>query len=425
MYRPVDVVEVRIWDHTVGAVALDPAVGFYTFEYDRVWLTRGIEIAPLTMPTSRSQYIFPSLPEHCFKRLPGLLADALPDDFGNALIDAYLARHGVTKAAITSLDRLAYMGARGMGDLEFRPARGPQQRKPTAVKIVELVSSSRKALRGSFDGSAEAKAALLNLIQVGTSAGGARAKAVIARNAATKEIRSGQLPVPDGFEYWLLKLDGVGADQELGGGSYYGRIEYAYALMASAANIAMAECELFEENGRAHFMTKRWDRIAREKVHAQTLCGMSHLDYRQRGTHDYAQYFQVMKQLGLPLQARAEGFRRMVFNVLASNCDDHTKNFSFLLKKGGSWELAPAYDVTHAYNPQGEWTYQHLMSVNGKFSDIKRQDLEALGDRFEVPGYRAIIASVREAIAGWPQFARDAGLPTAEINRIQRDFQTT
>ncbi len=422
MYCPVDLIEVRAWGATVGGVSIDPGLGYYVFEYDPKWQARGIELAPLTMPVSQSLHVFPLLPEATYKRLPAMLADALPDDFGNALIDAWMAREGVPKSAITPLDRLAYLGARGMGALEFRPTRGPRHRKATAVAISRLVVSARNALSGKFDGDRETEAAITNLIQVGTSAGGARAKAVIAWNPETLEIRSGQLPADPGFDYWLLKLDGVGKDHELGTGGFYGRIEYAYYLMAKAAGIEMFESRLLEENDRAHFMTRRFDRQNGSKQHIQTLCAMQHLDFKQRGTHDYNQYFQAIAALKLPETALEEGFRRMVFNVLAANCDDHTKNLSFLMDESGKWQLAPAYDVTHAYNPKGEWTYQHLMSVNGKFQGITRADLEAVGDRFLIPGYRRIIKSVSEAVGRWPEFAGAAGLPPAEIQRVREDF---
>ena len=424
MYNAVDLIEVRAWGATVGAVTLEPRLGYYAFEYAPTWQVRGIELAPLTLPVSQSIHVFPGLPAATYQRLPALLADALPDDFGNALIDAFLARAGVKKSAITPLDRLAYMAARGMGVLEFRPARGPRHTKPTAIKLSELVTSSRQALAGKFDGDRETEAAILNLIQVGTSAGGARAKAVIAWNAATNEIRSGQLPAAPGFDYWLVKLDGVGRDSELGTGGAYGRIEYAYSLMAKAAGIDMSDCRLLEENGRAHFMTRRFDREDGEKVHMQTLCAMQHLDYKQRGTHDYNQYFQSIAALGLGADALEQGYRRMVFNVCAANCDDHTKNLSFLLPKSGKWKLSPAYDVTHAFNPKGEWTYQHLMSVNGRFRSITRDDLFAVGDRFLVPRFREVIREVAAAVAQWTDFANVAEVPKREVAAILADFPT-
>lgn len=427
MYRPVDVISVSAWGQLVGAVARDAASGYYAFEYAPAWRASGVELAPLQMPLALSTYIFPLLPDTTYKRLPAMLADALPDDFGNALIDAYLAREGVPKTAITALDRLAYMGGRGMGALEFKPGRGPRNIKPTAVEIGDLVTGSRNALSGNLSGDheleAETEAAIMNLIQVGTSAGGARAKAVIAWNGATGEIRSGQLKAPAGFEYWLLKLDGVGGDSELGTGGHYGRIEYAYYLMATAAGIAMSESRLLEENHRAHFMTRRFDRIDGERVHMQTLCAMTHLDFKQIATHDYAQFFQTIRDLGLPESDLVEGYRRMVFNVLAANCDDHTKNLSFLLKDRHSpWRLAPAYDITHAHNPAGAWTYQHLMSVGGKFGEIRRSDMEQLGERFSIPFKREVYKQVAAALARWPEFAAAAGLPESDAARVQQDF---
>ena len=375
------------------------------------------------MPGRASPYVFPSLPIETFQRLPALLADALPDRFGNALIDAYLAGKGVDKARITAIDRLAYMGERSMGALSFKPTRGPRKLKPTAVEVSQLVGAARAALQGQFGDDRQTEAALTQLIHVGTSAGGARAKAVVALHPVTGELRSGQLPADPGFEHWLLKFDGVGMDHELGTGGHYGRIEYAYHLMARSAGIDMPDCRLLEENGRAHFMIKRFDRdAASDKLHMQTLCAMDHLDYNQRGTHDYAQLFQVIDRLRLGPATRAEAFRRMVFNVVAANCDDHTKNHSFLMDRAGQWRLSPAYDVTHAYNPQGAWTHQHLMSVNGRFSGITRQDCLAVADRFLVPDAKAVLRQVAEAVRQWPVFAQQAGLPEDEARRVERDF---
>jgi serine/threonine-protein kinase HipA len=422
MYQAVDVISVRAWGELVGAVGFDPASGYYAFEYAPGWRRKGIELAPLQMPIAQAIHLFPLLPEATYKRLPAMLADALPDDFGNALIDAYLAREGVAKAAITPLDRLAYMAGRGMGALEFKPSRGPRNIKPTAVEIADLVTSSRDALSGKFEGDREIEAAIMNLIQVGTSAGGARAKAVIAWNAQTNEIRSGQLKTPPGFDYWLLKFDGVGSDSELGAGGFYGRIEYAYSLMAAAAGISMTECRLLEENHRAHFMTRRFDRQDGDRLHMQTLCAMAHLDFKQIATHDYSQFFQTIKSLGLPESDLIEGFRRMVFNVLAANCDDHTKNFSFVMDSSGTWRLSPAYDVTHAYNPEGIWTYQHLMSVNGKFKNISWSDMEQAGERFGIPSKREVYSQVAAALARWPEFAEAAKLPQQHAAQIQKDF---
>jgi serine/threonine-protein kinase HipA len=422
MYKPVSVVQVLCWDELVGAVALDAQSGFYAFQYAPEWLRSGFELSPLKLRKDTQPHTFPLLPIDTYQRLPALLADALPDRFGNALIDAYLADKGVKASSITALDRLAYMGERAMGALSFKPGRGPRHTKPTAIELSSLVSKARSVLTGNFNGDHTTMATLANLIQVGTSAGGARAKAVIAFNPNTKEIRSGQLPADPGFEHWLLKFDGVGEDKALGEGGHYGRIEFAYGLMAAAAGIDMPLVNLIEENGRAHFMIKRFDRGAAGRVHMQSLCAISHLDYNQRGTHSYNQLFQTIDDLGLGPSAMQEAFRRMVFNVAAANCDDHTKNLSFLMDRDGRWSLAPAYDVTHAYNPSGNWTYQHLMSVNGKFRDITRQDCLALADRWMVRNAKDSIHQVRLALQNWQVYASKAGIPDALARSIESDF---
>jgi serine/threonine-protein kinase HipA len=427
--KPVSVVEVRAWGQRVGAVALDPRLGYYAFAYAPGWRRAGIELAPLTLPLDAPQsvFIFPNLPEATFHRLPGALADAIPDAFGNALIDAWMAKHGVAKNEINPLDRLAYMGKRGLGALEFKPAHGSHRESSAPLEMKLLVEEARKLIEENLSVADEAQAALANILRVGTSAGGARAKAVIAWNPETNVLRSGQFDVSPGFEHWILKFDGVGKDMELGTGADYGRIEYAYYLMAKQAGIEMSPCRLLEENGRAHFMTRRFDREVENgitiKHHVQTLCAMDHLDFRQRGTHAYAQLFMVVSQLGLGDTAIGQVFRRMSFNVVARNCDDHTKNFSFRLKEGGSWELAPAYDVTHAHNPRGEWTYQHLMSVNGKFDDITRDDLLGEADRFGVRRPKDLLADLRGALANWSSFAQQAGLSRTTSDRVAADFR--
>jgi serine/threonine-protein kinase HipA len=423
VYSPVSIVEVRMWGRSVGAVALDPAIGFYAFEYQPAFVRSGIELAPLMMPLASAAggpFVFPGLAEATYRRLPGLLADALPDDFGNALIDAWMAREGVAASQITSLDRLAYMGKRGLGALEFKPTRGPKaSSSTTAIEMAELVESARRAVTGEVDSDAHAEAALAQIIQVGSSAGGARAKAVVAWNPSTMEVRAGQFDVPEGFEHWLIKFDGVGPDERLGVSRDYGRIEYAYHLMARAAGITMSDCRLLEENGRAHFMTKRFDRDGPRKHHLQTLCGLAHLDFRQKATHDVSQVFQVIEGLHLGYPGKEEAFRRTVFNVLGANCDDHSKNTSFLLRDGGGWELAPAYDLTHAFNPSGEWTYQHLMSVNGKFKGITRDDVMVLAERAGIGTAPRVLQQVSDAVSAWPDFAREAKVNASETKRIR------
>ncbi len=422
-YKRAERIEVYAWEKFVGAVALDPVLGFYVFAYDKNFGKSGIELSPLHMPLNDAErlYVFTDLPEATYSRLPALLADALPDDFGNALIDRYMAEKGIPKSRITALDRLAYMGKRSMGALEFRPTRGPKTWKSTALEMSSLVTEARKAVKGTIGDDNQTRAVLRSIIDVGTSAGGARAKAVIAWSAKTGEIRSGQVDAPEDFEHWLLKFDGVGTDRELGASQDYGRIEYAYSLMAQKAGIRMSECRLFEENGRAHFMTKRFDREkGHVKHHMQTLCAMNHLDYKKKSTNSYEQLFMTMRQLALGHDADVEAFRRMAFNVMGRNCDDHTKNFSFLLRKGGAWEFAPAYDVTFAHNPKGEWTSQHLMSVNGKYKDFTVEDLRAVADRFGVGEASSIIDEVRDAIQAWPRFAKKAGVIENEVDRIRQ-----
>jgi len=420
VYKPVDVIEVRVWGKKVGAVALDPNLRYYAFEYEPTFLKTGIELAPLTMPLAqaREPFVFTGLPELTYKRMPALLADALPDDFGNTLINGWMAAQGVERSAITPLDRLAYMSKRGMGALEFKPARGPVAKRSTAIALTSLVEAARIAVHGDLSEDHLAKAALAQIIKVGTSAGGARAKAVVAWSPKTDEIRAGQFDVEDGFEHWLLKFDGMGEDRELGGSQDYGRIEYAYFKMATAAGIAMSSCRLLKESGRAHFMTRRFDRDGNRKHHMQTLCAMAHLDYKQRASHDYNQLFQTVEQLHIGYEAKEEAFRRMVFNVMAANCDDHSKNFSFLLREGEGWALAPAYDVTYAHNPKGEWTNQHLMAVNGKYNGITRKDFLTVADRFGIGTAGKVIKQVGCAVKAWADFASLADLSSRERERI-------
>ncbi len=421
-YKHVRAVEVHLWGMHIGSVALDPTYGYYVFAYTPEFAAQGIEPAPLNMPVQADEpYLFTDLPEATYKRLPAMLNDALPDDFGNALINRYMAEQGIAAQDVSALDRLAYMSSRAMGALTFKPSRGPAKRKPTAIELSALVEQARQAVTGLMADDDHTNAALRSIIDVGTSAGGARAKAVIAWRPETGEIRSGQLDAPDGFEHWLLKFDGMGKDQELGTTQNYGRIEYAYHLMARAAGIRMTECQLLKENGRAHFMTRRFDREGiSSRHHLQTLCAMAHLDYKKKGTNAYSQLFNTIGLLDLPYEDMEEAFRRMVFNVMGRNCDDHTKNFSFMLRKGRtSWELTPAYDITFAHNPTGEWTHQHLMSVNGRFKGFEVADLLAEAERFGVGTARRVIDEVRTAILSWPQFAQQADLLEAQMAEIQ------
>ena len=418
-------VEVRIWGQRVGAVAFDDQNSSYAFSYASSWMKAGVELSPLQLPLRAGQgpFVFPGLARLTFSGLPGMLADALPDNWGNRIVDAYLQSKGIPKASVNVLDRLSYVGRRGLGALEFKPTMGSLKGLSKGIEMQDLVEEARLVLEGHVTDQVLAKKALSQLIDVGASAGGARAKAVVAWNESTKELRSGQFDVPAGFEHWLLKFDGMGTDAELGGTEHYGRIEYAYFLMARAAGIRMSPSRLLEENGRAHFMTLRFDRDGNQKHHVQTLCGLDHLDFRQAGTHDYGQAFMVMDKLGLGSEAREELFRRMALNVMARNCDDHTKNIAFLLKQFGSWELAPAYDVIFAHNPQGAWTARHQMSVNGRFDDIRRSDLLLHAERFRVRKPEALLADVRASVDSFGEFAAKAGLMPGVRDALVKQFR--
>jgi serine/threonine-protein kinase HipA len=402
---------------------------YATFQFTPEFVDSGIQVSPVTMPLSRQIYEFPELPRRTFLGLPGLLADSLPDRFGNALIDAWLATQGRSPGSFSAIERLCYTGTRGMGALEYAPALGPKPRRTTKVNVEALVTLASEVLThhqhlgGHFSGKASGKA-LADILRVGTSAGGARAKAVIAWNRDTNEIRSGQLQAGPGFTYWLLKFDGVAGnkDKELEDPKGYGAIEYAYALMAHGAGITMTECRLLEEHGRRHFMTRRFDRLDDGgKLHMQSLGALGHLDYNQAGAYAYEQAFLTIRQLGLPMAATEEQFRRMLFNLVARNQDDHVKNIAFLMNKAGEWTLAPAFDVTYGYNPSGSWTATHQMTINGKRDGFLNADIRAAGKSAGLKQGRAdaLLGEVTAAVTRWPEFAASAGLADDVVEKIQ------
>jgi serine/threonine-protein kinase HipA len=412
----VNVVEVRIWAQSVGAVApLRGKPGFYEFQYTPAFENSGLELSPLRMKLkARHRFSFPELAQGTFHGLPGLLADALPDTFGNALIDEYLTRHGTRVDEITTLQRLVYIGSRAMGALEFEPAiietRGPAVTVP--LDMAHLVEDARHALRGELGKITQ------EILDVGSSAGGARAKAVIGWNPGTNEVVSGQFDLPDGYEHWLLKFD-VGTDGVLSNTAGFGRIEYAHYLMALEAGIEMSESRLLEEGGRAHFMTKRFDRRGNDKVHVQSLCGLMHLDFNAPYVHGYEQYLRAVLELKLDAPALEQAWLRCVFNVAAVNCDDHTKNLAFMLDQTGNWDIAPAYDTCFSHNPAaGKWTRQHQMLVGGKAWDITDADLIALASTFDIRKPKELLDRVARTVARWPEFARRAGVPRVETDRI-------
>ena len=425
--------EVKLWGRTIGAVSLEQGNSFAAFQYDPAFAKSGIEISPITMPLSDRVYTFPNLPLNTFHGLPGLLADSLPDKFGNALIDAWLATQGRTPESFNAVERLCYTGTRGMGALEFAPMLGPRRERAKKIELdalVELASevlNHRNNLQGSFTGEDKAEA-LQDILRVGTSAGGARAKAVIAWNRETNEVRSGQVEAGDGFDYWLLKFDGVAGnkDKELEDPTGYGAIEYAYYLMARAAGITMSESRMLEENGRRHFMTRRFDRLeGGEKLHMQSLCALAHYDFNQAGAYSYEQAQMIIHRLELTMEEAEEQFRRMAFNIIARNQDDHVKNIAFLMNKAGKWSLSPAFDMTYSFNPAGDWTARHQMTMNGKHENFTMEDFRASAKIAVMKRGRAeaIVKEVQSAVAKWIEFAEAAQVTGTWRKQIQKNLQ--
>lgn len=404
---------INIWDKLVGAIHWNQDSGIADFEFDSGFLQHKLDIAPLKMPIGTAKGRIFSFPElagsSTFKGLPGLLADILPDRYGNALINAWLARVGRPSGSMNPVEMLCFTGKRGMGALEFEPVVPKSADQASVVEVGSLAQVAQQILSGrqffQTDLSHDEQKALSDILKIGTSAGGARAKAVIAYNPETGEVRSGQALAPEGFSQWLLKFDGVD-DSQFGATSGYGRVEMAYHLMAVACGIDMMECRLIEENGRAHFMTRRFDRLPNnEKLHVQTFCAMMHYDFNDIFSYSYEQLFQTMRMLRLTYPEAEQMFRRMVFNVMAQNCDDHTKNFAFSMNRAGEWRLAPAYDVCHAYRPGSLWVSQHSLSINGKRQGITRDDLLEVGRKMNVKKAPAIVSRVAEVVARWNEFA--------------------
>jgi serine/threonine-protein kinase HipA len=408
---------VKIWGDLVGAVAWNPTTGYAIFEYDPKFKNLGWDLSPLQMPVTaaRTQFSFPALRKRpdtdldTFKGLPGLLADALPDRYGSELINMWLAQQGRPQNSMNPVETLCFIGTRGMGALEFEPSIMAETKRSFSVKIQSLVDIAGRMLnrKESFGTNSkdDDEQAIKEIVQIGTSAGGARPKAVIAYNEKSGEVKSGQTTAPKGFEHWLIKLDGV-SDIQLGASQGYGRVEMAYYNMATACGITMMPSRLLEENGRAHFMTKRFDREGgRTKHHIQTFCAMKHFDYNLVTSFSYEQLFQTMRELRLPYPEAEQMFRRMVFNVLARNCDDHTKNFAFRMEKDGKWELSPAYDVCHAYQPQHKWVSQHALSINGKRSNITKEDLLVIGSSIKHKKAEDTIEEINITVKKWKSFA--------------------
>lgn len=428
---------VSIWGRTVGAVLWSEERQRAEFQYDAEFTRSGLEVAPLMMPLSDSEdgnkiFTFGDARDETFRGLPGLLADSLPDRFGEQLMNAWLGTQERNPGSANPVERLCYTGRRGMGALEFEPAHNELEASSESLQVDELVRVANTVLyeRANFKTNKKKgrDEALMDIIQVGTSAGGARAKAIVAFNAKTGEVRSGQVDGLKGFTYCLIKFDGV-TNEKLGDPKGYGRIEYAYHLMAVACGVEMMPCRLLEENGRAHFMTQRFDRVLDEagvvhKLHMATLCGIAHMDYNDPLTYSYDDAFRVMRFLGLPYPAAVQLFRRMCFNAIARNHDDHTKNISFLMDPQGEWHLSPAYDVTYAFNPDSMWLRQHQMSINGKRLGITRDDLLAVAKAMNIKKAEAIVDEVVASVKNWKKFAKAAAMPAEQTAAIGKLLMT-
>lgn len=421
---------INLWGERVGAIAWNAEKSIADFEFEPDFLTNGRDISPLKMPLDTAKGMIFSFNElrgnQTFKGLPGLLADVLPDRYGNTLINTWLARVGRPADSMNPVEMLCFIGQRGMGALEFEPVEPKGKNTSTKLEVDSLVEMSEAILSGRKDFHAslskDEEKGLMDILKIGTSAGGARAKAVIAYNTETGEVRSGQAEAPNGFTQWLIKFDGV-HDAQFGTSKGYGRVEMAYHLMAVDCGIEMTECRLLEENGRAHFMTRRFDRIPDQgKVHVQTFCALQHFDFNNIGFYSYEQLFQTMRSLRLDYPQAEQMYRRMVFNVLARNCDDHTKNFAFTMNKQGLWAISPAYDVCHAYRHDSLWVSQQSLSVNGKRLGIERKDLLAVASQMNIKKPDEIIRHIESILEIWPDYARQCDVETLLQKAIAKTF---
>ena len=408
-----NIINVSIWGKTTGYASWDEKRQCAIFQFDRSYIENGDDIAPEMMPLSDDVYSFESLNRETFNGLPGLLSDSIPDAFGNALIDRWLEQRNISPARFTPLDRLCYIGKRGMGALEYEPSTEHSDITDIDVNLLaslaQDVLNDRATLRTELD-----REGMEKLIAVGTSAGGARAKAIIAVNESTMEVRSGQLTLPKEFSHWLIKFDTEPADKKKG----YCSVEYAYHRMAVDCGIEMTECRLLELGEKKHFMTRRLDRIGSEKIHMQTLCALSHLDFKEPGRYSYEHVFGIMRRLDMPYGDQEQLFKRMVFNVIMKNCDDHTKNTSFMLRKGGEWRLAPAYDVTYAYDPSNFWIRRHQMSINGKLEGITRKDLTDAAYAAGIKNADDVIDATLSVASEWKEYAKDSGIKESVAESI-------
>ena len=422
----------------VGAISYNAEKKIGFFEYSPEFIAQGIELSPIKMPLRTGIYSFPGLDYEAYKGLPGLVADSLPDDFGNAVLNAWMAAQGLSSDSITPLQRLQYTGRRGMGALEYVPATQMQSLNASQpVQIQSLVNIAQEVLdqRNTFsvelngDGY-EDRQAMLALLSVGMSAGGARPKAVLAFNEDFTQVRSGQTDVPEGFFHYLMKFDGVSEHhtgrETFGDPMGYGAMEYVYYLMATACGITMMPCRLLEEGPRRHFVTQRFDRIGNHKRHIQTLNGLAHVSYKRPGEYSYAELFAVARTLKVSAQDAEQLLRRMIFNVIARNHDDHSKNFAFMLDEQGQWSLAPAYDIAYSYKPGSPWVNSHWMTLNGKRDGFTLDDFltfAAISPLFKPVKIKRILNEVIEAVSQWPQLARTHEVPNSLIDQVSSNLR--
>jgi serine/threonine-protein kinase HipA len=433
-----DVSIVRYGELDVGAVSFDTETGLGSFEYEPSFVRTGIELSPLKMPLSASIYSFPEADREAFHGLPGMIADSLPDDFGNAVLAAWTASQGRSTADITPIERLKYIGERGMGALTYHPAqRHKGLNASQQVEIESLVAVAQKVLddRANFDvqlgtPGREDEDAMLALLSVGVSAGGARPKAVLAFNDDFTRVRSGQVDVPDGFTHCIMKFDGVSehsrSEETFGDPMGYGAMEYVYYLMATSCRIEMMPCRLLDEGSRRHFITQRFDRVGNRKRHVQTLCALAHVSYKRAGSYSYAELFATARELGLGAEDAMQLFRRMVFNIVARNHDDHSKNVSFMLDEEGPWRLSPAYDLAYSYKPGSPWVASHWMTLNGKRDDFTREDfytLERLSPLFTKRKIDEVIDETVEHVSQWGALAAEHGVPDGLRETVSRNLR--
>lgn len=421
----IDQANVFLWGDPVGTVLWDKSRDLGIFQYNKLFVSKGLHVSPLLMPLNADmKYSFPALDKATYYGLPPLLADALPDRFGNALIDIWLRNQGRELNSFSPVERLCYMGQRAMGALEFRPATARILDQSIKISIDEMSALAQKILTKkaqlSVNRNKNSALAIRSIIEIGTSAGGNRAKAVIAWNKETGEIRSGQVDASTGFKHWIIKFDNA-SEKILGDPHEYGRVEHAYYNMAIAAGINMSPCHLWEENGQAHFMTRRFDRGENgQRLHMQSLCALAGYDFNQIGKYHYEEVFGIIQKLRLGHQVIQEQYRRMVFNVMARCQDDHTKNISFLMTPQGKWDLSPAYDNAWSYSPKGLWTSQHQMRVNGKRDEFTEQDLIEAGQSYEISRAKTICEQVGDAVAHWSTFSKQSGISKELTQRIAK-----